>query len=46
MKALRKLSPAVLLAVFLAVPMFGMIASAADGRLLFTDPADAGRRKF
>ncbi|OUP86544.1 hypothetical protein B5F07_00715 [Lachnoclostridium sp. An169] len=37
MKALRKLS-AVLLAVFLAVPMFGMIASAADGRLLFTDP--------
>ena len=37
MKAFRKLA-AVLLAVFLTVPMFGTIASAADGRLLFTDP--------
>lgn len=37
MKAWKKLSAA-LLCVCLAVPMFGNIASAADGRLLFTDP--------
>lgn len=37
MKVLKKLSAA-LLCVCLAVPVFGNIASAADGRLLFTDP--------
>ena len=37
MKVFRKFA-AVLMAVFLAVPMFGTVASAADARLSFTDP--------
>lgn len=37
MKLMKKLT-AVLLAVFLAVPMFGIIANAAEGTLMFSDP--------
>lgn len=37
MKLMKKLT-AVLLSVFLAVPMFGIIANAAEGTLMFSDP--------